>query len=701
MRAKLFGLAAILAAGFVCWSVNQALAQQAPRRNECIRERSAAIESIGRGDPRLQGVAESCRSVGASERGERAARAHFYSGRAYNLLGQAEEAASQLEIAVNLGRDFPRFEADLRRAKLELAQAYRELGRRESAQRLLTELGTADPAAAYQSAMFTLVELGPAGRQGAFDALKGFFVQDEAQLAGGGEYSLTYDEIRRGRAWVYWLGMDLGREAMRPVRDAAQRVSNAQRAIDYFTPAAQAIIAAGPSGIDAVELVGGVGGGAQPSVQDLAKAFFELGLANLRAAGVSDDVGLSEIGQAGQLDCLGGARAVGASTNVASAVNAFNAIRLRYPEDAGAQADAHWGLGCAILADIGNARDPTDQQRRLAAAVSALRQVPGARADALLTLARAQVMQGGGMQAARDTFQRALVTLPRSGDQRLRSFRSRLYVEMARTHYLRVDPNALVTNTSPSLFTRAVEEIRNADPASLNQATANLRTALEEDASNAEASLLLGHIALLRRQFREAENLLGRFRRAGNDSVGAGEGAYLLSRALTLAEQDRLEPEARRGGPRGGGDAVALATRAYNVDPTNQEFRRLACLVRIVYGYTGDGQYCTADRLRDRERFAEALLYEGVFYLRLGQQQQRRHERMQSWSRSIQRFEAGGAEVTPEAVIEPGQVNLQELLHYGERYVRRCTGLGFSDPERAPDDVRKFFRRSGMPDRCG
>jgi hypothetical protein len=75
---------------------------------------------------------------------------------------------------------------------------------------------------------------------------------------------------------------------------------------------------------------------------------------------------------------------------------------------------------------------------------------------------------------------------------------------------------------------------------------------------------------------------------------------------------------------------------------------------------------------------------------------------MQSWSRSIQRFEAGGAEAgSAPPVIEPDQIILQDLLHYGERYVRRCTGLGYADPERASEDVRRFFRRTGMPDRCG
>jgi tetratricopeptide (TPR) repeat protein len=312
------------------------------------------------------------------------------------------------------------------------------------------------------------------------------------------------------------------------------------------------------------------------------------------------------------------------------------------------------------------------------------------------------------MQAARDTFTRAIAALPRNAPDeaaasRLRSFRSRIYVEMARTHYLRIDQNTLVTDTSPSMFTRVIDEIRNADPASLAQATANLQSALEEDsANNPEANLLLGHIHLLQGDYADADRQLGRFRRAGNDSIGAGEGAFLLSKALTLVEQARLEPEVRRGAPRGGPDAVALATRAYNIDPTNQEFRRQACLARIVFGHTGDGQYCTADRLRDRERYAEALLYEGVFYLRLGQQQSRRPDRMQSWSRSIQRFEAGNGEVLPERpLIEPEQVNLQDLLHYGERYVRRCTGLGFSDPERASEEVRQFFRRTGMPDRCG
>jgi hypothetical protein len=259
----------------------------------------------------------------------------------------------------------------------------------------------------------------------------------------------------------------------------------------------------------------------------------------------------------------------------------------------------------------------------------------------------------------------------------------------------------MVADTSTNLFQRAIVQVREADPATLNAAVPNLNAALQEDAANPEANLLLGHIKVLRRQFGDSDNQLRRFRDVGNQAEGAAEGAFLLSQRLVLEEQDRLEPRQRSGGPRGGADAVNFATRAYNIDPTNQEYRQQACMSRMVFGFVADGQYCAADRLRDGDRFAEALLFEGMFYLRHGQAQPQRSVRMASWSRSIQRFEAGYTEGPSDAMVEPEHVNLQDLLHYGERYVRRCTGLGLSDPERASEEVRKFFRRAGMPDPCG
>ena len=94
-----------------------------------------------------------------------------------------------------------------------------------------------------------------------------------------------------------------------------------------------------------------------------------------------------------------------------------------------------------------------------------------------------------------------------------------------------------------------------------------------------------------------------------------------------------------------------------------------------------------------------------MYWLRRGQAE--RDSRMSSWSRSIQAFNRGLAEASPGTTIDvtnpalPAPLGLEDLMRYGERYVLRCARLDYGDRETASDDVRKFFRLSGMPDPCG
>ena len=95
-----------------------------------------------------------------------------------------------------------------------------------------------------------------------------------------------------------------------------------------------------------------------------------------------------------------------------------------------------------------------------------------------------------------------------------------------------------------------------------------------------------------------------------------------------------------------------------------------------------------------------------MYWLRRGQREQDT-VRMASWSHAIQSFNRGLADgpngITVEAVHPslPDALDLSDLLHYGERYVLRCARLDFGDRESASNEVKAFFKLSGMPDPCG
>ncbi len=80
---------------------------------------------------------------------------------------------------------------------------------------------------------------------------------------------------------------------------------------------------------------------------------------------------------------------------------------------------------------------------------------------------------------------------------------------------------------------------------------------------------------------------------------------------------------------------------------------------------------------------------------------------MASWSRAIQSFNRGLAEGSSGIPVEtvhpslPNTLDLEDLLHYGERYVLRCARLDYGDRESASNEVKAFFKLSGMPDPCG
>ena len=744
MKIARFAAASAVFVGVLGLSVTEIEAQGNIRSDQCTRELSrSTLESVDAADVAYQNaVATTCGNVGATARGIQAARARFYSGRAYSRIGSNDEAIRQLVIAVNSGQDFgAQFGRELRAARLELAQVYRRADRIESARLVLSNpsLSPSDPAVAYQRALLTLAELGGAGQESAFDALKFIFVQDDAQLLGSAENptGLSLMEIRRGRSWLYALGTALGQRSLElEARDADQRRADALRAIDYFRPVTEAINAACPpsqpfacaNGIGATEQIGQLSYMA-PHASDLSGAFFRLGVAHLKAAGLQETPGLSGAGvsanvsEAGRLDCWESQTSPDAVSHFQNARYAFGEILRRPSNSAEAVSDAHWGLGCTILANAENIRDSGERQRQFALAVGELSQAPG-RPLTLLSLARAQVMQGQ-TEAARASFRSALAASGAStncqaaGEPNPRNqaqLPSRIYLEMARTWY------ADTASTSNRGFGRArgwdtyrrtITDIRNARPAALRQAEAELSCAISLDYNNAEARLALGHIYLRLGSdpadgsldpppFVRAERVLRYFERPGSGGdEGRAEGLYLLSQRLTLIQQHRL---ATGQAPRADtAQAVSFASQAYNT-ARRQQFRGQVCLAQLLSGSTRDEVYCAASG--QGEDRVESLLYEGMYWLRRGQRESGT-VRMRSWSRAIQSFNRGLAEAPSSAQVEtvhpslPATLSLNDLLHYGERYVLRCARLDYGDQEAAADEVRAFFRLSGMPDPCG
>ncbi len=728
-------------AGLLAFAAPDARAQERIRPDACIRDLSRSVlEGLDPANAAVQAqVADLCHRASATARGVEAARARFYAGRAYRLAGNVDEAIRQLEIAVNLGQDFQTlFSRELRSARLILVQAYQTKGRIEAARNLLNDpgLNPNDPAVAYQRALLILAELGEAGEEGAFDALKTVFVQDDARLLGkpGDPVQLSPADVRSGRSWLYRLGVTLGQRALAlQARDPLQRRADAQRAVDYLRPALDAVNAACPdpgpiecaSGIAATESIGVFAPKSAPTSEDLLNVSFQIGVAYLKAAGLQEaqsgqTLG-GDIGGVGALDCFGSQLAPDAERHFRNARFAFDAYTRRSSASAASAADARWGLACTILANLPNVSEGRERQRQLAQAIEQLVQAPN-RPATYLTLARAQVLQGQS-DSARESFKKALNA---SGDTKpcpTGAFElntdnrfdlpSQIYLDMARTRFA---PD----RTGPDLFDRAIAEVEAARPGSLSEAEADLRCAVHLNGRNVEARLTLGHVYLRlgtdrtvrpldAPPFNKAFQALSYFERPPSDNPdGRAEGLFLLSKRLTLTEQHRVvggetRPTNDKAYRALGAQAVTFAAQAYSLTQ-RPAYRRQACQGQILFGEVSDQNYCSASgQGADR---AEGFFYEGLYWLRRGQREAV-PERLKSWSRSIQSFNRGVAatqagQTTPSGHASlPAALDLRALLTYGQRYVLRCTGLDDGDTDSASNDVKSFYWLSGIPRKCG
>jgi tetratricopeptide (TPR) repeat protein len=750
-------LTALGAAALTVMASGTAMAQSRPPSGACTRELARSQLENWNPDPYAQlSLAETCRSVSLSTRGIESARARFYAGRAYNRANRPEDAVSQLEIAVNAAKDFEgdRFAREMRAGRLELAEAYRMTNRVDSARNLLnnTALSPSDPGLAYQKAMLTLAELGSGGELNAFQTLAPFFQQDDKILLGTPQNPtyMTAEEVRRGRSWLYRLGLSLGKAALKPGGDSVQQRNDAITALGFLVPAAGAVNAAcpDPQPVDCATAIAGTASinslAAQlaPSREELLNVFFQIGIAHLKAGGLQASPGLASLGDAnmgglGALDCMSGQLAVDAPRHFQDAATAFNTYVTRSSASAASADSARWGLGCTILANM--AFVPSfERPRYIALAIDQLSKTPK-QPLTLLTLARAQVLQGRP-DLARDSFKQALDLSPTTNRCPANTSRfpesnkdvlaSQLYVEMARTRFAQAvtaDPAyGMSEGAGNDLHYRVITEIANARPAVLRESEPDLRCAVFLNHENTEARLMLGHIylrlgtqedggpALDRAPFPKAETALEYFERRRATTVpGAAEGYYLLSMRKTLARygvllasrESKNEPETiSRKFRNEGALAVRLATQAYSLSQ-RPEYRRQVCDAQIMFGETADENFCMAVG-EDRAR-AEALLYEGMYWLRRGQRDRNMNERKVSWSQSIRAFNRGTAEKQGEQIItstvgaKQVSLDLGALLAYGHRYVLKCNQLNAEDFDTAPPEVKEFYRLSGIPLTCG
>jgi hypothetical protein len=142
--------------------------------------------------------------------------------------------------------------------------------------------------------------------------------------------------------------------------------------------------------------------------------------------------------------------------------------------------------------------------------------------------------------------------------------------------------------------------------------------------------------------------------------------------------------------------AVSRATTAWDRAPTS-DHRRQACIARIVFDQTRDGGlHCAADD--SGENFSEGQLYLGMFYLREASRK-RGVEQQNDWSRAELAFSRGFSSLggSMPALRLNGQIyNVRDLLAYGRRSALFCGGLGGADTSEPPVAAVEFFAIHGI-----
>ena len=704
MRKRLVFLAAVLAAA-ACAISNDSGAKDNNAFNprNCTRPISPndPFQGVLVGDPLLATIANQCgNQAGSTLRGVDAVRARFYAGRANRMANNLDLAIRQLEGAAAVGSEYTQFGQPERRVvTLEMIHAYWQADRLEDAQARLDDalnrsrvLSSSDPAVAYQQAMLLLARSGLPARKEAFNTLQNWFPGDQASLTQAG---LSAEDIQSARSWLFRLGSDLGRATLTDARDTAQRLADARDGVTYFGAAARTVevacprprVAADPclgikqpetprAGIDSTTP-------AQPLSTDIENAFFGLGISHLRAAGVAD-ADSTHLSEPGGLDCLGGNLQSDAVPHINEAGRAFQTIQFYYADS---PAPANWGLGCTMLAGLGNSNMSAQLLQR---AIDLLKDPPPTTVNMLLTLAHAQVMQNNRGEA-RTNLSRAL-GMPGVDNE----LRGRIQVDIARTYYYQ---SLSGQRADPDLYARTITDV---DAARLNdlqqpEVTSWLQQAARAD--NVEAQLVLAQISLREGRYDAActrlRTIVASDPRA-DSRVGAAP--YLLSQCLTLKEQSELA--AGRHAPRvvRPSEAVRAAIAAYQLQNAHAvDYRQQVCVAQITFGDVRNEGFCASGANPD----PESLLNEGMYWLRraIGE---RRGPREPSFTRAMAAFVQGSTvsgNRTHDFLDLRNQqsqlISLDSLHRYGQNFVQWCVGLHFTQNDEAS---KQMFLQAGMPD---
>ncbi|MGE0533292.1 MAG: tetratricopeptide repeat protein [Hyphomonadaceae bacterium] len=620
---------------------------------------------------RLQSIAETCASAAQQQPRRGLVFAYFYAGWANGVLGagplappssdfgltardlsidqptrldvqRLREAARLLEISARMAA-VPGADAATRRAgqrgRLELARAYRLLGlinedQFADAQRELAALerdgaGDLHASLSYEQAMFVL------------NRLRSDSEDEEAQLLSALQDLSVFSNVdpnprdlyigERGPTQLARLAVYMGNLAL---SRQPQTLENTQLALRHYRDA-----------VSAYDVLRQTGGGAGADRNATARMRVRMGLINLRMANLLGQGQLAEFG------CAPGADSYAVSEAEAN----FLAARELNPQSP----DAHWGLGCALMARR-NANLAVASFQQAVGLLNAPGELALPRGDYYLGLARALALTGQweGPSGAVANFEAALAG--ESDATRIANIRfeiGRIYAE--------------------------------------NQRWAQARTSLEAAVQahpDADAYVLLGEIL---------------YDHADLERSGAISARDALTRAVAIAGPHqpranyRLALVEQRAG--NGARAVSHATAAAGGDRANRDYRLLACQTRIMFSLTRDqGQaYCTADPT-DREGYARGLFYEGMFWLRQAYDSSGGNQRSY-WAQSLLAFERGGTEAGGRSQLIEGQ-SLQRLLGYGRRFALHCAGLGAAIQAQPGDTEsegeRRFFVDRYRLDRC-
>lgn len=618
---------------------------------------------------RLRDIASTCGGVRPQDG---LAYAYFYAAKANRILGEGPlqplgarpdvadparlvEAARLFEVAAGMSSATGGDPNLLLASRIELARVYRLQGRRDAeryndARRLLGEIadtrfGQLDRATLYERAMIVIEQdrPGPDDDGALLPALQDLQVFANRDAS---QYPDLY-VIHRGPIALAQLATRLGNQVLqRP-----PSLDNTQAALRLFNDAVRAY--------EVLQATGGAPGGAASAETNI-----NLGMLNLRLANL---LGTSPTSR---FDCSAGAepRAIDA------AERAF-AEALRADPNA---VDAHWGRGCALAARGNYASAETAFQ-------SAISNLP-------------PPQQAQTLQRRRSEYYFALARV--QAEQRKWDGPNGALANFETAHSLERDPSAAV-----AILLQTAQAYLRAGRAT--DAQRALDRAIGYNLDTAPALMLRGELLLC--------GASGDFESSDEPCQGAGavnasaaaRRDLIAARAITGGHQpranyllSRLEEQAGDGP-----SAVRYATEAYLSDRSNSDYRRQACLTRIRYGRVRGPDQAQSACLADASADAEALFYEGVFWLREAYVSSGGNQR-NFWGQAIRSFERGEAAPGSQRQLNDGAWNLPltDALTYGRRYALHCAGLEAANPE-APGDAssnepRELFRERYGLGRC-